>query len=46
MAKHRQNLYQIAQQTFGYDSLRPAQQEVIKAVLEGQDTLAVMTNDQ
>lgn len=42
MAKQRQNLHQIAQQTFGYDRLRPAQQEVIKAVLEGRDTLAVM----
>ncbi|BAY30986.1 ATP-dependent DNA helicase RecQ [Nostoc carneum NIES-2107] len=42
MAKQRQNLHQIAQQTFGYDRLRPAQQEVIKAVLECRDTLAVM----
>lgn len=42
MPKQRQVIKQIAQQTFGYDSLRPGQQEVIKSILEGYDTLAVM----
>src|SRR5919112_354658 len=28
--------------TFGFDQLRPGQAEVIRAVMEGQDTLAVM----
>ncbi|BAY09754.1 RecQ family ATP-dependent DNA helicase [Calothrix sp. NIES-2098] len=42
MPKQRQVINQIAQQTFGYDCLRPGQQEVIKAILEGYDTLAVM----
>lgn len=35
-------LEQIAQQVFGYDHLHPAQHEVLSAVLQGQDTLAVM----
>ncbi|MBE9077794.1 ATP-dependent DNA helicase RecQ [Romeria aff. gracilis LEGE 07310] len=35
-------LEQIAQQVFGYDSLRPAQLKVLESVLAGQDTLAVM----
>ncbi len=35
-------LEQIAQQVFGYDSLRPSQHEVLNAVLSGKDTLAVM----
>ncbi|OUL18834.1 recombinase RecQ [Nostoc sp. RF31YmG] len=42
MPKQRQVINQIAQQTFGYDCLRPGQQEVIKAIIEGYDTLAVM----
>ncbi|MEL6606350.1 MAG: RecQ family ATP-dependent DNA helicase [Cyanobacteria bacterium J06614_10] len=33
---------QIAQQVFGYASLRPAQREVLSVVLEGRDVLAVM----
>ena len=33
---------QIAQQVFGYASLRPAQREVISVVLAGRDVLAVM----
>ncbi|NJL86009.1 MAG: ATP-dependent DNA helicase RecQ [Leptolyngbyaceae cyanobacterium SM1_1_3] len=35
-------IQQIAQETFGYEQLRPGQQEVIQSVLEGRDTLAVM----
>lgn len=45
MAKQRQltqQIYQIAQQTFGYEQLRPGQQEVIAAIVDGKDTLAVM----
>ncbi len=45
MTKKRRNveqIQQIAQETFGYDHLRPGQQEVIQAVLDGRDTLAVM----
>ncbi|MBD0261448.1 MAG: DEAD/DEAH box helicase [Tolypothrix sp. Co-bin9] len=45
MAKKRQDfqqIHQIAQQTFGYERLRPGQQEVIAAVINGKDTLAVM----
>ncbi|MEL6855180.1 MAG: RecQ family ATP-dependent DNA helicase, partial [Cyanobacteria bacterium J06607_13] len=33
---------QIARQVFGYASLRPAQREVLSAVLSGRDVLAVM----
>ncbi|MEO1682275.1 MAG: RecQ family ATP-dependent DNA helicase [Cyanobacteria bacterium J06631_12] len=33
---------QIAQQVLGYESLRPAQREVLSVLLEGQDVLAVM----
>lgn len=34
---------QIAQQVFGYEALRAAQREVLLSVLNGQDTLAVMS---
>jgi ATP-dependent DNA helicase RecQ len=40
-SKQRQ-IQEIAQKTFGYDNLRPGQQEVIEAVVDGHDTLAVM----
>ncbi len=32
----------VLKEVFGFDSFRPGQEEVIQAVLEGQDTLAVM----
>ncbi|MBA2443554.1 MAG: ATP-dependent DNA helicase RecQ [Rubrobacter sp.] len=32
----------VLKEVFGYDSYRPGQEEVIRAVLEGRDTLAVM----
>ena len=33
---------QILQQTFGYKSFRPAQETVVKSLLEGRETVAVM----
>ena len=33
---------QVLKEIFGFDSFRPGQEEVIRAVLEGRDTLAVM----
>ena len=39
---HRQQIHQVAQQKFGYESLRAGQEAAIKALLEGHDTLAVM----
>jgi ATP-dependent DNA helicase RecQ len=32
----------VLKEVFGFDSFRPGQEEVIRAVLEGRDTLAVM----
>ena len=32
----------VLQEIFGFDSFRPGQEEVIRAVLDGRDTLAVM----
>ncbi len=32
----------VARETFGYDALRPGQEEALSAVLAGRDTLAVM----
>jgi ATP-dependent DNA helicase RecQ len=32
----------VLKEIFGFDSFRPGQEEVIRAVLEGKDTLAVM----
>ncbi len=37
-----QRVRQIALKRFGYDSLRPGQEEAIMAVINGHDTLAVM----
>ena len=33
---------QILQQTFGYKSFRPAQETVVKSLLEGRETVAIM----
>src|SRR5829696_9505963 len=35
-------LHRSLRSTFGFEQLRPGQAEVIRAVMEGQDTLAVM----
>jgi ATP-dependent DNA helicase RecQ len=32
----------VLKEIFGFDSFRPGQEEAIRAVLEGRDTLAVM----
>ncbi len=32
----------VLSQTFGYDGFRPGQEEIIKCILSGEDTLAVM----
>ena len=37
-----QTIQQILQQYWGYDSFRPLQQDIITAVLEGKDTLALL----
>lgn len=37
-----QTAKQILQETFGYNSFRPLQEEVIKDVMEGKDTLVIM----
>ncbi|NEQ32935.1 MAG: ATP-dependent DNA helicase RecQ [Leptolyngbya sp. SIO4C5] len=43
MAHHQASqIQQVARKTFGYEDLRPGQAEVIQAVLDGDDTLAVM----
>jgi ATP-dependent DNA helicase RecQ len=36
------NIKRLARQRFGYEELRPGQEEAIRAVLDGDDTLAVM----
>src|SRR5690349_7688728 len=33
----------VARETFGFDALRPGQQEAIESVLGGRDTLVVMS---
>lgn len=38
----KQQISQVAQSKFGYESLRAGQEAAIKAILEGDDTLAVM----
>jgi ATP-dependent DNA helicase RecQ len=37
-----QQVRQLAKERFGYDELRPGQEEVIRLALEGHDTLSVM----
>jgi ATP-dependent DNA helicase RecQ len=38
----RTQIAKVAKDSFGYDTLRPGQQEAIASVLDGHDTLAVM----
>jgi len=40
--KGRRQLHHIAQEKFGYESLRPGQEPAIQALIDGHDTLAVM----
>jgi ATP-dependent DNA helicase RecQ len=40
--KDWQQIQKIARQRFGYESLRSGQEEAIRSILEGHDTLAVM----
>jgi ATP-dependent DNA helicase RecQ len=40
--KHTPRVRHILQEKFGYEQLRPGQDEAIKSVLEGHDTLAIM----
>lgn len=40
--KRYHNPAEVLKQTFGYDEFRPHQEEIINAVLAGQDVLAVM----
>lgn len=40
--RKQQQIEKTAQETFGYDHLRPGQAHVIQAVLDGHDALAVM----
>ncbi|MDQ2774185.1 MAG: hypothetical protein M3Y57_04540 [Acidobacteriota bacterium] len=38
----KQRVLDVAQKNFGFDSLRPGQEEAIGALLKGKDTLVVM----
>lgn len=42
MAPSREQIRELAAQAFGWDSLRPGQEEAVRAIAGGQDTLAVM----
>ena len=37
-----QNIHQILKQYWGFDKFRPLQEEIIRSVLEGRDTLALL----
>src|SRR6478752_3783742 len=41
MANRRLEITRIAREKFGFESLRPGQQEAVSALLEGHDTLVV-----
>ncbi|HNU15947.1 MAG TPA: DEAD/DEAH box helicase, partial [Chitinophagaceae bacterium] len=36
------DIYDILRQYWGFDAFRPLQEEIIRSVLEGKDTLALM----
>lgn len=40
--KRTQQIHRIAQESFGYDELRPGQETAIQSVVNGNDTLVVM----
>jgi ATP-dependent DNA helicase RecQ len=43
MAGTRDRIERVAHEAFGFDALRPGQREAITSVLEGRDTVAVMS---
>ena len=43
MASRDERIRKVAEEVFGFDALRPGQHEAIAAVLDGRDTLAVMS---
>jgi len=43
MPSRGERIRKVAREVFGYERLRPGQQEAIEAVLAGRDTLAVMS---
>src|ERR671927_423256 len=43
MASRAQRIRDVARERLGYESLRPGQLEAVAAVLQGRDTLAVMS---
>ncbi len=42
MEKETADLHEVARERFGYDSLLPGQEQAMRTVLEGRDTLAIM----
>jgi len=42
-SSRRDRILRVAREAFGYDELRPGQLEAIEAVLDGRDTLAILS---
>src|SRR4051812_20133678 len=43
MARSKQRIERVARESFGWDELRPGQADAVAAVVDGRDTLAVMS---
>src|SRR5919202_6769202 len=43
MAKRDDRIRRVAREAFGYEELRPGQEDAIRAALAGKDVLAVMS---
>lgn len=40
--RHMRDIHEVLKSTWGYDAFRPKQEEVVRNVLEGRDTLALL----
>ena len=42
METHEERIHEVLRRWWGFDSFRPVQEQIVRAAMEGRDTLALM----